>query len=83
MFLNTFNPEFSYIKVWFTDQNFKQIMREDRVNLTLLVYSYKEKWDIYLNLEITKSVIGKYSKNPFDITKKYATYALKLHEKSN
>ena len=83
MFLNTFNPEFSYIKVWFTDQNFKQIMREDRVNLTLLVYSYKEKWDIYLNLEISKSIIGKYSKNLFDITKKYATDALKLHEKSN
>ena len=34
LFLNTFNSEFSYIEVWFTDQNSRSLDIEDRINLT-------------------------------------------------
>ena len=35
--LNTTNTEFSSIEEWFTDQNSKQLEREDNVNATLIV----------------------------------------------
>ena len=35
--LNTTNTEFSFIEVWFTDQNSKQFEIEDNVNMTLIV----------------------------------------------
>ena len=34
--LKTFSSEFSYIEVWFTDQNNKPLETEDRINLTLV-----------------------------------------------
>ena len=33
LFLKTFNSEFSYIKVWFTDQNPKPLEIEDKITL--------------------------------------------------
>ena len=35
--LSTTNTEFSFIKVWLTDQNSKPLEIEDNVNLTLIV----------------------------------------------
>ena len=35
--LKIFNSEFSYIEVWFTDQNSQPIEIEDRINLTLVI----------------------------------------------
>ena len=35
--LKTFNSEFWYIEVWFTDQNSQSIEMEDRLNLTLVI----------------------------------------------
>ena len=44
MFLKTFNSEFLYIKVWFTDQNSKPLEIEDKINMTLVInYSLKYK----------------------------------------
>ena len=37
IFLKTFNSEFSYIEVWFTDQNSKTLDIEDRINITLVI----------------------------------------------
>ena len=37
MFLKTFNSEFSYTEVWFTDQNFKPLQKEDKINTTLVI----------------------------------------------
>ena len=37
MFLTTFNSEYSYIKVWFTDQNIQPLEIEDVTNLTLII----------------------------------------------
>ena len=37
IFLRTFNSEFSYIKVWFTDQNSKPLETEDKINITLVI----------------------------------------------
>ena len=37
IFLKTFNPEFSYIKVWFTDQNSKLLETENKINVTLVI----------------------------------------------
>ena len=34
--LKTFNSEFSYIEVWFTDQNSKPLEIEDKINITLV-----------------------------------------------
>ena len=35
--LNTTNTEFSFVEVWFTDQNSKQFEIEDNVNMTLII----------------------------------------------
>ena len=34
--LNITNTEFSFVEVWFTDQNCKQLEIEDNVNMTLI-----------------------------------------------
>ena len=36
-FLKTFDLEFSYIEVWFTDQNSKPLEIEDIINITLVI----------------------------------------------
>ena len=36
IFLKTFNSEFSYIEVWFTDQQSKPVQFEDKINITLV-----------------------------------------------
>ena len=35
--LETFDSEFSYIEVWFTDQISKQLEKEDKINATLVI----------------------------------------------
>ena len=35
--INTVNTEFSFVKVWFTDQASKSLESEDNVNLTLII----------------------------------------------
>ena len=37
LFLKTFNSEFSYIEVWFTDQNSKPLEIEDKISITLVI----------------------------------------------
>ena len=37
IFSKTFDSEFSYIKVWFTDQNSKPLEKEDKTNITLVI----------------------------------------------
>ena len=36
-FLKKFNSDFQEIKVWFTDQNFKPLQVEEKINLTLII----------------------------------------------
>ena len=35
--LKTTNAEFSFIKIWFTDQNNRSLEIEDNVNITLII----------------------------------------------
>ena len=35
--MKTFNLEFSYIEVWFTDQNSEPLETEDNINITLVI----------------------------------------------
>ena len=37
LFLKTFNSEFRYIEVWFTDQNSKLLEIEDKIKITLVI----------------------------------------------
>ena len=37
IFLKTFNSEFSYFEVWFTDQNSKSLEIEYKANITLVI----------------------------------------------
>ena len=37
IFFKTFNSEFSFIEVWFTDQNSKPLEIEDKINITLVI----------------------------------------------
>ena len=37
IFLKTFDLEFSYIELWFTDQNFNPLDIEDKISLQLLI----------------------------------------------
>ena len=36
-FFKTFNSEFLYIEMWFTDQNSKPLEIEDEINITLVI----------------------------------------------
>ena len=38
MFLKTFDSEFSYVKVWFTDQISNSLEIENKINITLVIY---------------------------------------------
>ena len=37
MFLKTFNLDFFNIEAWFTDQSFKLLEIEDKINVTLVI----------------------------------------------
>ena len=37
IFLKIFDSEFSYIEVWFPDQNYKPLEIEDKINITLVI----------------------------------------------
>ena len=37
IFFKTFNSEFSYIELWFTDQSSKPLKTEDKINITLVI----------------------------------------------
>ena len=37
LFFKTFDSEFSYIEVWFTDQNSNPLEIEDKINITLVI----------------------------------------------
>ena len=37
IFLKTFDSEFLYIEVWFTDQNYNPLEIEDKINITLVI----------------------------------------------
>ena len=37
MFLKVLNLNFSYIEVWFTDQNSEALEVEDKINITLVI----------------------------------------------
>ena len=55
IFLKAFNQEFSYIEVWFTDQNSKLLEIEDKINITLVInqsVKYKKEFAIHFNQEI-------------------------------
>ena len=54
MFLKTFNSEFSFIEVWFTDQNSRQVEIEDKIKIILVVNwnaKYKTWYNMQFNLE--------------------------------
>ena len=36
-FLKTFDSEFSYTEVWFTDQNFNTLEMKDKINVPLVI----------------------------------------------
>ena len=56
IFLKTFNSEFSYIKVWFTDQNSRPLEIVDKINLAFVIkrYSWYKNmlfnWNLILNI---------------------------------
>ena len=53
-FLKTFNSEFPYIEVWFTDQSSRPLETEDKIYVTLVInesLKYKNDIAIQLNLE--------------------------------
>ena len=51
IFLKTFHSEFSYIEVWFTNQNSKPLEMEDKINITSVInlsVKYKNDEIFYL-----------------------------------
>ena len=41
IFLKTFNSDFFLTEDWFTDQNSNSLETEDKINLTLIINSYR------------------------------------------
>ena len=55
VFLKTFDSEFSYIQVWFTDQNSVPLEIEDKIKITLVInesVKYQKWCAIEFNLDI-------------------------------
>ena len=55
IFFKTFDPDFSCIVVWFTDQNCKPLEIEDKISITLVTnenVKYKKWCAIYFSQEI-------------------------------
>ena len=48
VFLKTFNSEFSYIEVWFTEQNSKLLKIEGKINITLVIIQFNQEIKCYL-----------------------------------
>ena len=62
IFLLTFDSEFSYIEVWFTDQNSKLLEIEDKMNITLvIIWSVinKKSYAIQFNQYILTNIFAK------------------------
>ena len=54
--LSTINTEFSFIGVWFTDQNSKPFKIEDNINLTLIIGQILQKQDIQHNQNLKNTL---------------------------
>ena len=55
VFLKTFDSEFSYIQVWFTDQNSVPLEIEDKIKITLVInesVKYQKWCAVQFNLDI-------------------------------
>ena len=52
VYTEKFYSEFSYIEVWFTDQNSKSLETEDRIDFSSVINDSGISWDILLNLKI-------------------------------
>ena len=50
--LKTTNSEFSYIQIWFTDQNNRALEIEDSVNITLIMGKYNKKNKIFSRTKV-------------------------------
>ena len=73
--LGTTNTEFSFIEVWFTDQNSEPLEIEDNVNLTLIIemrYSIQPKFRRYVKRYglLSRKVGDKYGKKLMDTATK-------------
>ena len=55
IFLKPFNSEFSYIEVWFTDQNGKPLQIEGKINITLVVRRTTDALKTFLKRVIQKT----------------------------
>ena len=53
MFLKTFNSEFWIIKVWFTDQNSRQVEIEDKIKI-ILVVNWNAKYKTWYNMQFNQ-----------------------------
>ena len=93
IFSKTFNLEFSYIEVLFTDQSSNPLEIEDRINLTLIIikirYPLEPKDQIYVRdygflsfaKNFVKNLSGKYGEILLDNAKKSTKDALKTTSK--
>ena len=43
LFLKTFNSEFSYIEIWFNDQNSKLLEIDNKINITLVMFDHAKQ----------------------------------------
>ena len=82
-FLKTFDSEFFYIEVWFTDQNSNPLEVENKVNIALVVnksMAYNRLHAIQLNIgkKISKSLNSKYSRKLLDNAKQSVTMCICL-----
>ena len=54
-FYRTFNTEFSYIEIWFTDKNSKQLEIKNKINISLVVLIIKLKFNQCVTYKIRYS----------------------------
>ena len=82
--IKTFDSHFSYIKVWFTDQNYKPLEIEDKILDQILVKCYGFlSFAEYMGKNISKNINCKYGQKLLDHDKQSATDAIKTTSKKS
>ena len=80
--IKTFDSHFLYIKVWFTDQNYKPLEIEDKILDQILVKCYGFlSFAEYMGKNISKNINCKYGQKLLDHDKQSATDAIKTTSK--
>ena len=79
--MKTFDSEFSFIEVWFTDQNSNPLEIEDNISFSFNILVLAKNMDRNIGKNISNNLSSKYSQKAIDHAKQSTADALKTTSK--